>query len=181
MENEHDFIEMLRAKGMNVSVTITKEIATRTNDTSKIISIIDILPNIDLFKCIIVLGKKEASLLRISTLKNIPIIIWAKDECNASNKYDIYMKNIDRLFDIYEKLADENSRKALLGFITFKVTRNINLAVFTESSQYICEGFMQRQMQLSLMEGLAMEVPRQNLQIWGTMSLPLNWIQKTIN
>jgi len=94
------------------------------------------------FKCILVKDKLSASFLRISELKDIPIIIISKNTKKTQLIYDTYMKHLNDLVEVYSQLTDELSRKTFLGFLLTKVTRNLNYAIFADTSQYICEGFL---------------------------------------
>ncbi len=94
------------------------------------------------FKCILVKDKLAASFLRLPELKDIPIIILSKNTKKTQLIYDTYIKHLNDLAEVYAQLGDELSRKTFLGFLLAKSTRNINHAVFSDTSQYICEGFL---------------------------------------
>ena len=83
-----------------------------------------------------------ASFLRIPELKDIPVIILSKNTKKTRLIYDTYMKHLNDLAEVYSQLGDELLRKTFLGFLLAKVTRNLNYAVFADTSQYICEGFL---------------------------------------
>ncbi len=115
------------------------------NLTALITSPVDILAlthSPQIFKCILVKDKLAASFLRRPELKDIPIIILSKNKNKIRLIYDTYLEHLNDLAEVYSQLGDELSKKTFLGFLLAKVTRNINYAVFANTSQYICEEFL---------------------------------------
>ncbi len=96
----------------------------------------------DKCKYILVKDKLAASILRIHKLKDISIIIISKNVQKTRLIYDTYMTHLHDLAEVYCWLDDKTSRKTFIGFLLAKVTRNINYAIFDDTSQYICKGFL---------------------------------------
>lgn len=142
LSNASTLVENLQKTGWNIVALITKSEKTNTDVTPKIINLSDAIQYTKIFDYIVTPGKLEAAFLRIPQFRDIPVVILTKDRNRSAKIYDIYMKNLDNLLEVYNQLEDEPSRKAFLGFITAKVTRNLNRAYFSETSQYICEGFL---------------------------------------
>lgn len=141
-EEPHGFAEFLREKGINIASVIVKSVSGNETHTQEVIALHEVAHNAEKFGCIFVREKMEAAFMRIPELKKIPVIVMSHDEGRTEAIYDMYMKNLDELLEVYRMLQDEISRKTFLGFIRAKVSRNLNTAFFAETPLYICEGFM---------------------------------------
>ena len=141
-ESPHGFAEFLRDKGVNIAAVIVKSVSGNEMFAQDVIALHEVSRSTEKFGCVFVRGKMEAAFMRIPELKKIPTIVMSLDECRTEEIYDMYMKNLDELSEVYRMLPDENSRKTFLGFIRAKASRNLNAAFFAETPLYICEGFM---------------------------------------
>lgn len=59
----------------------------------------------------------------------------------SQESYDMFMKHISELYDVYKLLDDEESKRAFCGYLLGKVTNNLNYAEFANTPQYVCNEF----------------------------------------
>ena len=141
-ENPQGFAEILREKGINIVTVIVKSVSGNEICALEMIGLHDFPGCAGKFGSVIVRGKMEAAFMRIPELKNFPVIVMSNDVRRTEAIYDMYMRNLDELLEVYSMLTDDISRKTFLGFILAKTSRNLNVAFFSETPMYICEGFM---------------------------------------
>ena len=61
---------------------------------------------------------------------------------NAEDTYDLYMKHLPELYEIHERLADDESKKSFRAYMTARVTDVLNDFRFAPEPQYFLEGFL---------------------------------------
>ena len=132
-ENPQGFAEILREKGINIVAVIVKSVSGNEICVLEMIGLHDFPGCAGKFGSVIVRGKMEAAFMRIPELKNFPVIVMSNDVRRTEAIYDMYMRNLDELLEVYSMLTDDISRKTFLGFILAKTSRNLNVAFFSET------------------------------------------------
>lgn len=74
--------------------------------------------------------------------KDIEIINWGKNIQRTRDSYKVYMNHIADLYDVYDSFVDEESKRVFCGYLLAKVSSKLSYAVFSNTPQYICPGFL---------------------------------------
>lgn len=58
--------------------------------------------------------------------------------------YDYYMSHMPDIYEVYSSLRDVESRRVFCGFLMARISGKLGDAVYADTPQYICEGFIPR-------------------------------------
>ena len=60
----------------------------------------------------------------------------------TNHVYNFYMQHLKEIFEVYNDLIDDMSKKSFLGYMLCKVTKRLSFCYFDKTEQYILDGFI---------------------------------------
>jgi len=133
-----DFTRHFKNQGLNIPCIITITQQNTNYDDIKIVDIKEVIKNRLKAEYILVKSIFDYKFAQRFFPDAKIILLWTSPE----KYYDAFMNHLPELQEFYESLIDEESKKTFCGYWLSNVSSVLNEAVFANTPQYICHGFI---------------------------------------